>query len=240
MPLSSFTCTIFLSATISAFKPVVMRSRTATRDHEMNWLLWEASDTKMMLVKKTKAKRKAPRSPSTGDPPSPPSPPSFCAEQSAVLNNTQQLYSTRAHTTLALPAYEPPPPYSHPPVPPKDTYHKSSLATQQPPAPPPRPPKIPLPPVHAPKSPWTLRRSRKVTSCTDLSKAAANAVDPTCYNAKHYDEKSMAPNGPPRGLEDLISSKLDAVLTSIDGESFSGNEQELGISLSAPQLSTIC
>jgi len=50
----------------------------------------------------------------------------------------------------------------------------------------------------------------------------------------------MAADGPPRGLQDLISSKLDAVLTSIDGESFSGNEQELGIFLNELQLSAFC
>ena len=31
------------------------------------------------------------------------------------------------------------------------------------------------------------------------------------------------------GLEELISAKLDTVLTSIDGEAFSGDEKELGI-----------
>jgi len=85
-----------------------------------------------------------------------------------------------------------------------------------------------------------LKRSRKGASCTDLSKAAANAAEATTENAKHWNEKSMPPNGPFKGLEDLISLKLDAVLTSIDGESFSGNEQELGIFLSAPQLSSFC
>lgn len=36
------------------------------------------------------------------------------------------------------------------------------------------------------------------------------------------------PFSPPTALEDLISTKLDNVLTSIDGEAFSGDEKELG------------
>jgi len=85
-----------------------------------------------------------------------------------------------------------------------------------------------------------LKRSRKGASCTDLPRAAANAAVATIDNAQHWNEKSMAADGPPRGLQDLIWSKLDAVLTSIDGESFSGNEQELGIFLNEPRLSAFC
>ena len=36
-------------------------------------------------------------------------------------------------------------------------------------------------------------------------------------------------SSPEAGLEELISTKLDTVLTSIDGEAFSGDEKELGI-----------
>lgn len=194
----------------------------------MNWLLWEASDTKMMLVKKTKAKRKAPRCPSsTGQPPSPAL---SCAQQPATIDIGQQLYSSRAQTTVALPAYEPPPPpYSHPPVPPKDTYPKSPCGITQPPALPPRPPKLPLAPPPPPKNPWSLKRSRNGASCTDIPKLAATNGEDRGHDVKQRNEKSSASSVPANSLEDLISTKLDAVLTSIDGESFSGNEQDLGM-----------
>ena len=48
--------------------------------------------------------------------------------------------------------------------------------------------------------------------------------------AHEYDRKVRQPDPstPHSALEELISTKLDAVLTSIDGEAFSGNEKELG------------
>ncbi|KAL8771404.1 MAG: hypothetical protein Q9209_003072 [Squamulea sp. 1 TL-2023] len=209
-----------------------MRSRTPRRDREMNWLLWEAPDTKMMLVKKTKAKtkakRKAPRSPSTSKPSSPPL---SCAEQSAIIHNIQQSYTTPVQAILALSAYEPPPPpYSHPPVPPKAPCQKGPLATVQPPALPPRSP--PFEPEPPPKNPSSLKRSRNGLSCPNMPKLATKSVGKTGQDAKDVrllNGKSLAPEGQAKGLEDLISSKLDVVLTSIDGESFSGNEQELNV-----------
>lgn len=204
-----------------------MPSKVATRDHEMSWLLWEAADTRMCLVK-TKAKRK-PRSPASSNPPSPPLP---VAQQlpPPAIDNGQQLYSARAQTTLALPAYDPPPPYSHPPVPPKDVCHMGKPASTKPPTPPPRPPKLPLQPPPASKHPWSLRRARNNASCTDIPKLVASIPVPPCQDVKQWKEKDSAPAAPITRLEDLISSKLNAVLTSIDGESFSGNEAELGIS----------
>ena len=209
-----------------------MRPKPATRDHEMSWLLFEAADTKMMLVRKTKAKRKAPRSPSTGPSPSSPlpgvEPPPTTTTKN--INNSQQLYASRAQTTLALPVYEsPPPPYSHPPVPPKDTCLKSLPATTLPPCPPPRPPKLPLLPAPTVKNPWWSRRSHNEASSTDVSKHAANSVQVGSQNVRPNDDKASAPVGSGSSLEELISSKLDAILTSIDGESFSGDEKDLGM-----------
>lgn len=219
-----------------------MRSKTATRDHEMSWLLFEAADTKMFLVRKTSKKRKAPRSPSAGTPQSPPvpsppvpSPPLPCAGPLSTASNGEQVSSPSPQPALALPAYEPPPPpYSHPPVPPKDDYKKQSTTSMRPPTPPPRPPKVPLPPPRPSKSPWSLKRSRIAASCNDISKLVAPPGQAGSQVAKPWDDGQLAPVSPENGLEGLISSKLDAVLTSIDGESFSGNEKELGIVLLIP------
>lgn len=41
-------------------------------------------------------------------------------------------------------------------------------------------------------------------------------------------ENAITVSNPDPALCDLISSKLDAIITSIDGESFSGDERELG------------
>ena len=209
-----------------------MRPKPATRDHEMNWLLFEAADTKMMLVRKTKAKRKAPCSPSsTGPSPSSPLPAVEPPPTTTAQNNHHQLYASRAQTTLALPGYEsPPPPYSHPPVPPKDTCLKSFPATTLPPCLPPRPPKLPLPPAPTLKNPWWSRRSHNETLSTDVPKPAINPVQVGSQNVRPNDDRASAPVGAGSSLEKLISSKLDAILTSIDGESFTGDEKDLGIS----------
>ncbi|KAL8787749.1 MAG: hypothetical protein Q9213_002069 [Squamulea squamosa] len=203
-----------------------MRSRTATQDHEMNWLLWEASDTKMMLVKKTKAKRKAPRRPSTSEPSS------SCAEKSATIDGSQQSYSARIQSTLALPVYEPPspPPYSHPPVPPNAPCQKGPLVSGQPPALPPRPPPLVTEPLS--KNPWSLKGSRNGASYPNIPKLATKSVaekGQDVNDVRLFKGKNLVPADQPNGLEDLISSKLDAILTSIDRESFSGNEQELNV-----------
>lgn len=60
-----------------------------------------------------------------------------------------------------------------------------------------------------------------------LAKAAQNITGATEYR---YDKKSRqsSPARPHSALEDLISTKLDDVLTSIDGEAFNGNEKDLG------------
>lgn len=50
-------------------------------------------------------------------------------------------------------------------------------------------------------------------------------------SSRHVSDQKFSPakpSPPQTGLEDLISTKLDNVLTSIDGEAFSGDEKELG------------
>lgn len=60
-----------------------------------------------------------------------------------------------------------------------------------------------------------------------LAKASQNATD---FIRQDRDNKAVSAKVLPSqsGLEELISTKLDNVLTSIDGELFSGDEKELG------------
>lgn len=63
------------------------------------------------------------------------------------------------------------------------------------------------------------------------TQALARATQNVANNMDHdYEKKGRrdSPPSPQSALEELISTKLDAVLTSIDGEAFSGNEKELG------------
>ena len=63
-----------------------------------------------------------------------------------------------------------------------------------------------------------------------LAKATQNATNIVGheYEKKARQDRQASPPSPQNALEELISTKLDAVLTSIDGEAFSGNEKELG------------
>lgn len=63
-----------------------------------------------------------------------------------------------------------------------------------------------------------------------LTKAIRNVTDDL---RQEFNQQTIAtkPSSPETGLEELISAKLDTVLTSIDGEAFSGDEKELGMNL---------
>ena len=63
-----------------------------------------------------------------------------------------------------------------------------------------------------------------------LTKAIRSVTDDL---RQEFNQQAIAtkPSSPETGLEELISTKLDTVLTSIDGESFSGDEKELGMNL---------
>ena len=70
-------------------------------------------------------------------------------------------------------------------------------------------------------------RMKQESGKQTLAKAAQNIAGTVEHR---YDKKprQSSPASPQSALEDLISTKLDDVLTSIDGEAFSGNEKDLG------------
>ena len=58
-------------------------------------------------------------------------------------------------------------------------------------------------------------------------------------SADHLQQKTSAYFKEGAALCDLIASKLDAIVTSIDGDLFSGEEKDLGIMSGASTLSNI-
>ncbi len=94
-----------------------------------------------------------------------------------------------------------------------------------PPDPPPytlHPPERTSPPVVAHKSNTQSRQD------ANASRVAADSLPATRDGPKQWRPKLPDSLHHRISLCDLISSKLDAVITSIDGEVFSGDERELG------------
>lgn len=212
-----------------------MPVKGGTRDHEMSWLLFEAADSRMMLVKKTKQpkcpKRKPPR-----NPPAKIKPPSASVTTIPPSNNQQQLSPNPVPVqTAPVPTFDPPPPYPYSTGPPKDVLPRQVAPSGAPPTLPPRPPKIPLLPAPQASTPALARnglrpleRILNEASYSETSKDLANSpANLPSLEIEPFEDRSGQLISA-RELEHLISSKLDAVLTSIDGEAFSGNESELG------------
>ena len=93
--------------------------------------------------------------------------------------------------------------------------HESATLPQYPPVPPRLPPQRPL------------ATEPRVQSSLDLSARFNNALQITSHEVvqQHQSPPDLGNNG--AALCDLIISKLNAVITSIDGETFSGDEREL-------------
>lgn len=127
---------------------------------------------------------------------------------------------------------QPPPPYSStaplqpncrpsPPIPYQYQY-------QYPPA------RNPVSQVHllgrpSPPSHGMYTHGVKGHSCTNLS--ATSPAQCVSHGLDAWHDHNTDSRNPGAGLCDLISSKLNTVLTLIDGERFSGDERELGMPL---------
>ena len=170
-----------------------------------------------------------------------------------VARKPQQRKKKHSAKTVSTPPPNPPPTYLYVPI---EVHPPGSLSPPPPyallcppPPPPPRhlPPPRPLPlpatpcsPAHqtatfkkGPSKPAGKAKPQKKTSTPSKPKPqtpipnaihdtlSASPVDPWCQTAA----QPMAD----RALCDLISSKFNTVITSIDSESFSGNQQELEI-----------
>ena len=69
-------------------------------------------------------------------------------------------------------------------------------------------------------------------SCNDLTEVIRRPIEATLNGLEQWHQRGSDylhhGTGPGSAICDLISSKFNAVLTSIDGEAFSGDERELG------------
>lgn len=78
-------------------------------------------------------------------------------------------------------------------------------------------------------------------SCNDLTEVIRRPIEATLNGLEHWHQRGSdylhLGTGHSSGVCDLISSKFNAVLTSIDGEAFSGDERELGRLLEEPKIS---
>ncbi len=120
----------------------------------------------------------------------------------------------------------PPPPYLFPPPPQANYWHPQS-PFQQPHAPYASQTNILAHP--AAQHHGVYRQDLKGASCTNLPAAINKSVQ--CLQDgidawQHRTTNCLHQGG--AALCDIISSKLDTVITSIDGECFSGDERELG------------
>ncbi|MCJ1364928.1 hypothetical protein MMC16_004045 [Acarospora aff. strigata] len=146
--------------------------------------------------------------------------------------NTQKSKSRviEAQTTLNL-AQAPPPPYPsstplpygywHPPQGPYQQYHPSKNPVSQVSLvarPPPPPPDNDI-----------YKQNRKGKSCTNLPAAFTKPVQCLNHGIDALQHRPTDCMNPGAALCELISSKLDTVITLIDGERFSGDERELVI-----------
>jgi len=79
-------------------------------------------------------------------------------------------------------------------------------------------------------------------SCNDLTDVIRRPIEATLNGLEQWHQRGSDylhlhhGTGPGSGVCDLISSKFNAVLTSIDGEAFSGDERELGRQLESPRV----
>lgn len=136
--------------------------------------------------------------------------------KNAITNEAK--YKDRAQTSLNL--AQPPPPYSpsaplqtdcwqYPPT--NNPVSQLNLAGR------------PLPPGHR-----MYEQDVKGKSCTNLPATLIRPVQCFCHSIDAWHNGNTDSRHPGAGLCDLISSKLNTVLTLIDGERFSGDERELG------------
>jgi len=146
--------------------------------------------------------------------------------KNAITNEAK--YKDRAQTSLNL--AQPPPPYS--PSAPLQTdcwpsraspYQYQYLPTHNPVS------QVnlagrPLPPGHR----MYEHQDVKGKSCTNLPATLTGPVQGFCDSIDAWHNRNTDSRHPGAGLCDLISSKLNTVLTLIDGERFSGDERELG------------
>ena len=133
----------------------------------------------------------------------------------------------RPRTDIPTPIGSPPPPYTvtapipSPFVPRLQPQHTSNV----PPVPYrylPKPPVPELPPDRA----WVQAFTGK--SCTDLREIVTRPIQNTIDDINDLQHKGVELLNHKTPICDLISSKFNAVITSIDGEIFSGDEKELG------------
>lgn len=84
----------------------------------------------------------------------------------------------------------------------------------------------PLPPPHH----GMYKQDVKGKSCTNLPATLTRPAQCLSDGLDAWHNRNTDSRNPRAALCDLISSKLDTVLTLIDGERFSGDERELGMS----------
>ena len=144
----------------------------------------------------------------------------FKGQKPLAKSIAPQLCLDHLPTSVPFDARSPPPPYTvsvpfpqtvsqFPPYPAYGSpgYHRPALAHQQ--------------------DPWlaTPKRTPYVELTKAISRPLQAALD--CGDQWHDRGSDLLSRG--TAVCDLISSKFDAVITSIDGEVFSGDERELGI-----------
>ena len=135
----------------------------------------------------------------------------------------------------------PPPPYA-PICPPRHTVAPQQQPPSQPPPPPPPTAPAITPPGPKPKNisakptVCAFTKPRKKGSALSVSRAARPVSQPSASRNTSSDQWKERSNGEivDGDLCNIISSKLDAVLTSIDGEDFAGGAGDLEIRDGAP------
>jgi len=94
------------------------------------------------------------------------------------------------------------------------------------------------PPTFTNERPWM--NTSQVQSCNDLPEVLRRPIEATLDGLEQWHQRGSDylhhGVGHGSGVCNLISSKFNAVLTSIDGEAFSGDERELGRQLKNPNL----
>ena len=92
------------------------------------------------------------------------------------------------------------------------------------------------PPAFTHERPWM--DTLPVQGCNDLTEIIRRPIEATLNGLEQWHQWGSDylhhGSGHSSGVCDLISSKFNAVLTSIDGEAFSGDERELGRQLDSP------